>query len=73
MLSSKEGAYVLVADRTEGHFVKRSVVTGRSFAGFVGIASGLAAGEPVVSINAFFLDAERRSQADDGSIQAGTP
>ena len=73
VLSSKEGAYVLVADRTEGHFVKRSVVTGRSFAGFVGIAGGLAAGESVVSINAFFLDAERRSQADDGSVQAGTP
>jgi hypothetical protein len=73
VLASKEGAYVLVADKTEGHFVKRRVVTGRSFAGFVGIAGGLAAGESVVSINAFFLDAERRSQLDDGSVQAGTP
>jgi multidrug efflux pump subunit AcrA (membrane-fusion protein) len=66
VLASTEGPYVLAFDAAATRYQRRPVTVGRSFAGFVAIAEGLAPGDAVVTINAFFLDAERRVHAGEG-------
>jgi hypothetical protein len=63
VLASSEGPYVLAFDAGEARYERRPITLGRSFAGFVAVAGGLAPGDTVVTINAFFLDAERRARA----------
>jgi hypothetical protein len=58
VLPSADGPYVLVA--SGGGYARRPIEVGRTFSGFTAVVGGVRPGEQVVSINAFFLDAERR-------------
>jgi Heavy metal binding domain len=60
VLQSSEGPYALVVSRAEGSLSKRPLEIGRIVTGLAAVISGLALREQVVSVNAFFWDAERR-------------
>jgi hypothetical protein len=60
VLEAPEGPYVLVVSRESGTLGKRSIEIGRTFTGLAAVLSGLELREQVVSVNAFFWDAERR-------------
>jgi hypothetical protein len=64
VLQSPAGPYVLVFARDRGTVTKRAVEIGRTTTGVAAVLSGLAPREMVVSVNAFFWDAERRLHAD---------
>ena len=64
VLEGAEGPYVLVVSRGEGRATKRPVEIGRIVTGLAAVVSGLDLRELVVSVNAFFWDAERRLQAE---------
>ena len=64
VLESPEGPYVLVVSRAQGTAHKRAIEIGRTATGLTSVLAGLALHEQVVSVNAFFWDAERRLHAD---------
>jgi hypothetical protein len=64
VLESPEGPYVLVVSRADGAARRRAIEVGRITTGVAAVLSGLNLRELVVSVNAFFWDAERRLQGD---------
>jgi len=58
VLESSEGPYVLISSIADRKFLRRPVEVGKVFSGMTTIVSGLAERETVVSMNAFFIDAE---------------
>lgn len=63
VLESPEGPYALALSPDRGTFTKRPIEIGRTVTGWSAVLSGLGLREQVVSVNAFFWDAERRLQA----------
>jgi hypothetical protein len=70
VLQSSEGPYVLVFNPARGSASKRAVAIGKVFSGMAAVLSGLSSRELVVSMNAFFWDAERKLSADQ-RMQSG--
>jgi hypothetical protein len=71
LVNSPEGPYVLTPTSKDGRtLVQRRLRVGRVFNGVAVVTSGLEVGEPVVSDDTFFLDAERRlrvgAESDEG-------
>jgi multidrug efflux pump subunit AcrA (membrane-fusion protein) len=62
VLPSADGPAVLVVSPNRRGVTRRPIELGRAFAGYTSVLSGVAEGELVVVMNAFFLDAERRLQ-----------
>jgi hypothetical protein len=60
VLPSAEGPAVLVVSPDRRGVTRRPVELGRAFSGYTSVLSGMAEGELVIVMNAFFLDAERR-------------
>jgi multidrug efflux pump subunit AcrA (membrane-fusion protein) len=73
VLQSPAGPYVLVFARDRGTASKRSIEIGRTTTGLAAVTSGLGLREMVVSVNAFFWDAERRLHADARAGGGGAP
>jgi hypothetical protein len=73
VLQSPDGPYVLVFARERGTAAKRSIEVGRTFTGVSAVLSGLSLREQVVSVNAFFWDAERRLQLAQHTGRGGSP
>jgi hypothetical protein len=73
VLQSEGGPYVLVFSSARGTFTKRPIEIGKVFSGFAAVVSGLRPRELVVSMNAFFWDAERRSRAEQRGDGGGSP
>ncbi len=70
VLESPEGPYVLVLSRADGAAKRRAIEVGRITTGVAAVLSGLNLREQVVSVNAFFWDAERRLQGDRARTHA---
>ena len=64
VLQSAEGPYVLVLSADGRSFNRRVIETGKVLSGFTAVVAGVKAGEQVASINAFFVEAERRLRAE---------
>ncbi len=64
VLEDSEGPYVLVFTRADGVARRRAIEVGRITTGVAAVLSGLDLREQVVSVNAFFWDAERRLQGE---------
>jgi hypothetical protein len=64
VLEDSEGPYVLVVSAADGMAKRRAIEVGRTTTGVAAVLSGLVLREQVVSVNAFFWDAERRLQGD---------
>jgi Heavy metal binding domain len=64
VLQDRDGPYVLVFSRVDGVARRRAIEVGRITTGVAAVLSGLDARELVVSVNAFFWDAERRLQGE---------
>lgn len=64
LLEAPEGPYVLVIAPDRGTATRRPIAVGRIVTGLAAVLSGLDLREQVVSVNAFFWDAERRLQAE---------
>jgi len=60
LLQGTSGPYVLVASPDRHTFTRRPVQIGRARYGYAPVLSGLASGERVAVMEAFFIDAERR-------------
>jgi hypothetical protein len=63
VLQSVEGPYVLALSPDRRTLSRRAVEIGKAFSGFTAIVSGVSARELVVSMNTFFVEAERRLRA----------
>jgi hypothetical protein len=64
VLQSAEGPYVLVMSTDGQSYGRRLIEVGKVLSGFTAVVSGVQAGQQVVSINAFFVDAERRLRTE---------
>ena len=64
VLEAREGPYVLVVSPARGTATKRPIEIGRIVTGLGSVLSGLEPRELVVSVNAFFWDAERRLEVE---------
>jgi hypothetical protein len=64
ILQSADGPYVLTLAADSGTFSRRPVEIGKAFSGFTAVVSGVSARELVVSMNTFFVEAERRLRAE---------
>lgn len=64
LIASREGQSVLVYSDEHQSFARRTVQIGKSVNGWTTVVGGLSAREKVVSINTFFLEAERRLHAE---------
>jgi hypothetical protein len=73
VLQSSEGPYVLVFNAARGTATKRAVAIGKVFSGMAAVLSGLSPRELVVSMNAFFWDAERKLSADQRTPSGAIP
>ena len=73
ILQAAEGPYVLVVSRAQGTVTKRPIELGRIVTGLGAVLSGLELHEMVVSVNAFFWDAERRLQSERRTSGGGMP
>ena len=73
VLQSTDGPYVLVFSAERGSASKRPVEIGKTFSGLAAVVSGVSGRELVVSMNAFFWDAERRLQAEQRSAGGASP
>ena len=73
ILESNAGPYVLVFNAERGTASKRAVAIGKVFAGMAAVLSGLTPRELVVSMNAFFWDAERKLSADPRAPSGAVP
>jgi hypothetical protein len=71
IVQSVDGPYVL-ALLPDGTFSKRPVEVGKAFSGFTAVVAGVSPRERVVSINTFFVEAERRLRAERRSA-SGAP
>jgi len=60
VLRSPDGAYVFVVGTDNRTLTRRRIEIGNVLFGYASVVSGLAAGERVATMNAFFLDAEWR-------------
>ena len=69
VLESPDGPYVLVFSRADGAATRRAIEVGRITTGLAAVLSGLTLREQVVSVNAFFWDAERRLQGDQARLR----
>ena len=70
VLESPDGPYVLVFSSADGAATRRAIEVGRVTTGLAAVLSGLNLREQVVSVNAFFWDAERRLQGDQAGQRA---
>jgi hypothetical protein len=64
VLESQDGPYVLVGTIAGRKLTRRRVQLGREFSGLAAIVSGVQESETVVTMNAFFLAAERRLRGE---------
>jgi multidrug efflux pump subunit AcrA (membrane-fusion protein) len=67
VLQGPGGPYVLVASQDRHSFTRRPVDLGRVQFGYAPVLSGLASGERVAVMEAFFIDAERRLGGQPGA------
>lgn len=73
VLEAPEGPYVLVIAGDRGTATRRPIEVGRIVTGLAAVLSGLELREQVVSVNAFFWDAERRLQGERRAGGGGGP
>jgi Heavy metal binding domain len=64
VLQSAQGPYVLALSRDRSAFSKRGIEIGKAFSGFTAVVAGVNPRELVVSMNTFFVEAERRLRAE---------
>jgi Heavy metal binding domain len=73
VLQGTEGPYLFALSADHRTFTRRAIEIGKVTSGFTAVVAGVSPGELVISINAFFVDAERRLRAERRATSAGAP
>jgi hypothetical protein len=73
ILSSADGTYVLAVSNDRRAFAPRSVAVGRVSSGRAAVVAGLDEKDLIVTRDAFFFDAERRSRFERARAVGGPP